>query len=276
MNLKANIDNNKIQMDTDSHFTVPASLRKQYNDYIQENLTLNNKEGCLHCGSEIDASKLLDDREIVEVESLGLLGHDFCLCNSNFVLADNEYVIVKFNGAIEFAKVKNIGKIVRIRRYILGLNGEELPIVLRRATEEDLAQNKANIKNAINARPTFEQFVKDENLNMKLVNIHYQFDRKKLFFFYTSDGRVDFRTLAKKLAGAFKTRIELRQMGVRDEAKLIGGVGSCGREFCCTTFIHNFKRITTEIASEQNISSNFSKLSGPCGKLKCCLAFELD
>ena len=161
-------------MDTDSHFTVPVSLQKQYNDYILEKLTLNNnKEGCLHCGSEIDASKLLDDRKIVEVESVGLLGHDFCLCNSDFILTEAEYVIVKFNGAIEFAKVKNVGKIVKIRRYILGLNGEELPIVLRRATEEDLAQNETDIKNAINARPTFEQFVKDENLNMKLVNIHY-------------------------------------------------------------------------------------------------------
>ncbi len=276
MDLKANLDNNKIQMDTDSHFTVPASLQKQYNNYILENLVLNNKEGCLHCGNEIDSSKLLDNRKIVEVESFGLLGHDFCLCNSDFILTEDEYVIVKFNEAIEFAKVKNVGKIVKIRRYIMGLNGEELPVVLRQATEEDLIQNETNFKNASNARPTFEQFVKEENLNMKLVNIHYQFDRKKLFFFYTSDGRVDFRSLAKKLAGAFKTRIELRQMGVRDEAKLIGGVGSCGREFCCTSFIHNFKRITTEIASEQNISSNLSKLSGPCGKLKCCLAFELD
>ena len=106
-------------------------------------------------------------------------------------------------------------------------------------------------------------------------NIHYQFDRKRLFFFYTSDGRVDFRELAKELASIFKTRIELRQMGVRDEAKQMGGVGSCGREYCCSSFLSNFKRITTQIAADQNNSSNLSKMSGPCGKLKCCLSYEL-
>jgi cell fate regulator YaaT (PSP1 superfamily) len=111
---------------------------------------------------------------------------------------------------------------------------------------------------------------------MKLVDIHFQFDRKKLFFFYTADGRVDFRELAKRLASKFKTRIELRQIGVRDEAKRIGGLATCGREFCCTSFMNNFKRITTDIALENNISTSISKYTGPCGKLKCCLSFELE
>jgi cell fate regulator YaaT (PSP1 superfamily) len=111
---------------------------------------------------------------------------------------------------------------------------------------------------------------------MKLVHIHYQFDRKRLFFFYTSDGRVDFRELAKDLASEFKTRIELRQMGVRDEAKNIGGLGTCGREFCCSSFLNNFKRISTQLANDQNLNTNLSKLSGPCGKLKCCISFEID
>jgi cell fate regulator YaaT (PSP1 superfamily) len=111
---------------------------------------------------------------------------------------------------------------------------------------------------------------------MKLVDVHYQFDKKKLYFFYTTDGRVDFRELAKSLASEFRTRIELRQMGVRDEAKRIGGLGSCGREYCCSSFLNNFKKITTQVANQQNTSSNISKLSGPCGKLKCCLCFELE
>ncbi|MCK5088008.1 MAG: stage 0 sporulation protein, partial [Melioribacteraceae bacterium] len=92
----------------------------------------------------------------------------------------------------------------------------------------------------------------------------------------TSDGRVDFRELAKDLASEFKTRIELRQIGVRDEAKRIGGLGTCGREYCCSTFINGFKKITTQIACDQNHSQNLSKLSGPCGKLKCCLSFESE
>ena len=126
------------------------------------------------------------------------------------------------------------------------------------------------------AKPIFLSLVNKLKLEMKLVDIHFQFDRKKLYFFYTSDGRVDFRQLAKDLASEFKTRIELRQIGVRDEAKQIGGMGTCGREYCCTSFMCNFKRISTQFASEQNLNLSFSKMSGPCCKLKCCLSFELD
>ena len=111
---------------------------------------------------------------------------------------------------------------------------------------------------------------------MKLVDVHYQFDRKKLYFYYTADGRIDFRQLVKELANEFRTRIELRQIGVRDEAKLIGGVGSCGREYCCTSFISSFKKITTQVAHDQNLTSFLAKHSGPCGKLKCCLSFEAE
>ncbi|MBL1211950.1 MAG: hypothetical protein HND52_01220 [Ignavibacteriae bacterium] len=139
----------------------------------------------------------------------------------------------------------------------------------------DIIKFNSNYEDELNAIPIFRKAVEKYKLSMKLVDIHFQFDRKKLFFYYTSDGRVDFRELAKELASHFKTRIELRQIGVRDEAKRIGGLGTCGREFCCASFLSNFKRITTQIANDQNLSSNMSKLSGPCGKLKCCLSYEV-
>ena len=152
----------------------------------------------------------------------------------------------------------------------------EIPVIERIASEQDIERHLKNFEDAHEAKAVFIRLVSELSLEMKLVDIHYQFDRKKLFFFYTADGRVDFRELAKKLASNFKTRIELRQIGVRDEAKRMGGIATCGREYCCTSFMNNFKRITTDIAVENNISTSISKYTGPCGKLKCCLSFELD
>ncbi|MBN2571533.1 MAG: hypothetical protein JXA68_05345 [Ignavibacteriales bacterium] len=153
---------------------------------------------------------------------------------------------------------------------------EKLPIARRKVTTEDMEKFNQTIEDEKKAKRTFIEKVNKYELDMKLINVHYQFDRKKLFFFYTADGRVDFRELAKDLALEFRTRIELRQIGVRDEAKRIGGIGTCGREYCCSSYLSNFKKITIKLASDQNISSNISKLSGPCGKLKCCLSYEID
>jgi cell fate regulator YaaT (PSP1 superfamily) len=169
-----------------------------------------------------------------------------------------------------------IGELVKLKRHYLGYFGEELPKFQRKASSEDLDRIRKNLQDETRAIPIFKKAMEKFNLNMKLVSIHYQFDRKKLFFFYTADGRVDFRELAKELASEFKTRIELRQIGVRDEAKKVGGVGTCGREYCCISFLSSFKRITTQLANEQNLLSSMGKLSGPCGKLKCCLSFEVE
>jgi cell fate regulator YaaT (PSP1 superfamily) len=204
---------------------------------------------------------------------------------SNFICISDEltnnvfpedFVVISIDDYIEIAQVKSIGELVKKKRQYIGLFNEELPHVLRKATFEDLERIRKNISDEQKAVPKFRNSASKFNLEMKLVSIHYQFDRKKLFFFYTADGRIDFRDLAKELASEFKTRIELRQIGVRDEAKKIGGVGSCGRQFCCHAFLNNFKRITTQLASDQNIVSNMGKLSGPCNKLKCCLSFELE
>jgi cell fate regulator YaaT (PSP1 superfamily) len=234
--------------------------------------------GCMACGAELRAEFPFDERNIIGAQCEGLLGCHFCLLSDSIEddLEINDYVIVEYDGTHEISKVKEVGEIVKLKRQISGLYGEELPVAIRKASGKDLEQYHKNLDLEIDAEPVFKREVSKYNLNMKLVSIHYQFDRKKLFFFYTSDGRVDFRELAKSLAGIYKTRIELRQIGVRDEAKKIGGLGTCGREYCCKSFLNNFKKITTQLANEQNLISSMSKLSGPCGKLKCCISFEVE
>jgi cell fate regulator YaaT (PSP1 superfamily) len=185
-------------------------------------------------------------------------------------------VLVQIPEGTEIAIITESNKITQYKRQRFGLNGEELPKIIREVNEQDIKKYDANLKDEELAKQFFLKSIKQHKLEMKLVDLHYQFDRKKLYFYYTADGRIDFRVLVKELATEFKTRIELRQIGVRDEAKLIGGIGSCGREYCCTSFISSFKKVTTQIANEQNLSSFLAKHSGPCGKLKCCLSFEVD
>ncbi len=273
MNIDAGKGENNVTS-KDNHFVIPESHKQHYKEFIVE--TISNEDNCIHCNIDNEINTPVDERNIVEVDCPSLLGQNFCLNSNNLELKENDKIVIKNGDFTDIAKVTYAGKMVQIRRQIFGLYGEELPEVIRLANEEDISKLNKNLNDISNAKDTFERLTGELNLDMKLVGIHYQFDRKKLFFFYTADGRVDFRELAKRLAGIYKTRIELRQIGVRDEAKLVGGVGTCGREFCCTTFLNHFKRITTDIASEQNISMNLSKLSGPCGKLKCCLAFELE
>lgn len=235
-----------------------------------------NKSGCFYCYSEIENKNPIDLREIAEVDCNGLLNCNYCVISDNLSksIFPEDFVIVNNDESLEIAQVKLVGEIVRLKRHALGLFGENLPIIIRKATSEDLDRIRKNIHDEERAIPFFKNAITKFNLNMKLVKVHFQFDRKKLFFFYTADGRVDFRELAKDLAAEFKTRIELRQIGVRDEAKQIGGLGTCGREYCCNLFLPNFKKITTHLATEQNLLSSMGKLSGPCNKLKCCLSFE--
>lgn len=248
-----------------------------------ENLIVNkiyqhicNKSGCFYCYTEIEHTYPIDPREIAEVDCNGLLNCNFCLVDNSLSknIFPQDFVIVNNDDSLEIAQVKLVGEIVRLKRHSLGLYGENLPVIIRKASSEDLERIRKNIQDEEKAVPFFKDKIAKLNLNMKLVKVHFQFDRKKLFFFYTADGRVDFRELAKELAAEFKTRIELRQIGVRDEAKQIGGLGTCGREYCCNSFLSNFKKITTHLATEQNLLSSMGKLSGPCNKLKCCLSFE--
>ena len=148
--------------------------------------------------------------------------------------------------------------------------------VTRIATEEDLKRVKRNREKEKEAFVICEQKIKKHKLQMKLVGAEYTFDNNKLLFYFTADGRIDFRELVKDLASVFRTRIELRQIGVRDETKMMGGIGICGRELCCKTFLSDFAPVSIKMAKEQNLSLNPGKISGLCGRLMCCLKNEYE
>lgn len=148
--------------------------------------------------------------------------------------------------------------------------------LLRIATEEDRCHHLENKKKEADALTICQAKIESHGLDMKLVEAQYTFDNSKLLFYFTSAGRVDFRELVKDLASVFRTRIELRQIGIRDEAKLIGGLGSCGRALCCSGFLSDFGQVSIKMAKEQNLSLNSTKISGTCGRLMCCLRYEYD
>lgn len=146
--------------------------------------------------------------------------------------------------------------------------------VIRIATPEDLQRIEENHEKEQEAFTICLEKIKKHQLEMKLVCVEYAFDGSKILFYFTADGRVDFRELVKDLASVFRTRIELRQVGVRDEAKMLGGLGICGREFCCSRFLNDFQPVTIKMAKEQSLSLNPVKISGTCGRLMCCLSYE--
>ncbi|MFZ1290496.1 MAG: regulatory iron-sulfur-containing complex subunit RicT [Melioribacteraceae bacterium] len=273
----------KSQPNSTNHHNLSNSLiDDNYNNLVHDKIT---KEliCCNSINTEIEQvennlneSNGNGEYKILIAKSKGLLGIHFCENTSGLSIKLYDDVILKIDEEYEFATIIETGQIVNFKLSKIEHNDSKLPVIDRVVNEKDVERNINNVINCSEARKVFLKYIHELSLDMKLVDIHYQFDRKKLFFFYTSDGRVDFRELAKKLASTFKTRIELRQMGVRDEAKRIGGLATCGREFCCTTFISNFKRITTDIAEENNVANSISKYTGPCGKLKCCLSFEIE
>ena len=151
-----------------------------------------------------------------------------------------------------------------------------LKSIIRVATDKDLAVCEANRKKEKEAFKICLNKIAKHKLEMKLIDVEYTFDNNKILFYFTADGRVDFRELAKDLASVFRTRIELRQIGVRDESKILGGLGVCGRPFCCSTFLGDFQPVSIKMAKEQSLSLNPSKISGTCGRLMCCLKYEQD
>ncbi len=146
--------------------------------------------------------------------------------------------------------------------------------LIRIADEKDIEQFNANKAKEKDAFAICQQKIANHGLDMKLVDVEYTFDGGKVLFYFTADGRVDFRELVKDLAGVFKTRIELRQIGVRDESKMLGGLGICGRPFCCSSFLGEFQPVSIKMAKEQGLSLNPTKISGSCGRLMCCLKYE--
>jgi cell fate regulator YaaT (PSP1 superfamily) len=182
-----------------------------------------------------------------------------------------EHAIVETVRGVEYGEIALGNKKVGASEVVFPLK----PVV-RKATKEDDLRNIENRKLEDNAKPIWHEKVAKNGLDMQLVDVEYTHDNAKLCFYFTADGRVDFRELVKDLAGVFRTRIELRQIGVRDEAKLFGGLGSCGRPFCCNTFLPDFTQVSIKMAKDQNLSLSSSKISGACGRLMCCLRFEHD
>lgn len=182
-----------------------------------------------------------------------------------------QYVIVETAMGKEYGEVMIANRQLPEEKIVAPLKK-----IIRIATEKDKKQNEQNKKDEKEAFKICEEKIKEYNLDMKLMDVEYKFDKSKLLFFFTADGRIDFRDLVKDLASIFKTRIELRQIGVRDEVRRLGGNGVCGRELCCCSFLGNFDTVSIKMAKEQNVSLNPSKISGNCGRLMCCLKYEQE
>lgn len=183
----------------------------------------------------------------------------------------DDYVVVETARGIEFGNVTVGPKQVSEDEIV-----QPLKKVIRVAQEEDFIIHQNNKEKAKEAFKICERKIAEHGLEMKLIDVEYTFDNNKVIFYFTADGRVDFRELVRDLAAIFKTRIELRQIGVRDEAKMIGGLGPCGKPICCATFLGEFEPVSIKMAKEQSLSLNPSKISGLCGRLMCCLKYEQE
>lgn len=190
---------------------------------------------------------------------------------NNLDLEVDDHVIVETARGIEYGDVVVSPKMVPDEEIV-----SPLKPVIRKADEQDNAQVTKNRQKEKEAFEVGEEKIVTHNLPMNLVDVEFTFDNSKLIFYFTADGRIDFRELVKDLASVFKTRIELRQIGVRDEAKMLGGMGPCGRTLCCSTFMGDFHPVSIKMAKEQNLSLNPAKISGLCGRLMCCLKYEQD
>ncbi|MCL2436801.1 MAG: stage 0 sporulation family protein [Clostridiales bacterium] len=182
-----------------------------------------------------------------------------------------ENVIVETARGLEFGSVVSPIKEMEESRIVAPLKK-----ILRAADKKDLLQHKENEKRKQKAIQLCQEKVNKHGLVMKLIDVEYTFDSSKIIFYFTADGRVDFRELVKDLASVFKMRIELRQIGVRDEAKMMGGIGNCGKGLCCHTWLPEFEPVSIKMAKVQNLSLNPAKISGICGRLMCCLKYEND
>jgi len=191
--------------------------------------------------------------------------HIYKFATDDELIKERDYVLAKLEKGLSLGRVVEVLDLPFV---------SSLPLIERRATKKDLAQNA---KNAALEKTAFQfclERIKAHGLEMKLIRVECLFDRSKLIFYYTADGRVDFRELLKDLVKRFRMRIELRQIGVRNETQMVGGLGPCGREQCCSLFLKKFVPVSVKMAKEQYVSLNPEKISGLCGRLMCCLAYE--
>lgn len=238
---------------------------------------LEKDSECTLFGTDPDATEVTvtieNEEDVKKIHVAGIRfkagGKIYFFDKGDIKLKSGAYAIVDTARGLEFGEVVFSDREVKESSLVLPLRS-----VIRAATDDDVEKNRQNkIKEEEAFKICLERIEKHE-LNMKLIEVQYSFDNSKLLFYFTSESRVDFRELVKDLAGVFRTRIELRQIGIRDEAKLMGGLGACGRALCCSTFLSDFAQVSIKMAKEQNLSLNSGKISGCCGRLMCCLQYE--
>lgn len=198
-------------------------------------------------------------------------GKIYFFAPGNLDIKRGDNVIVETARGVEYGRVVSGPKEVKEKDVV-----QPLKPVLRIATEQDRRTVEKNHQKEKEAFKICQEKIRRHGLEMKLIDAEYTFDNNKVLFYFTADGRIDFRELVKDLASVFRTRIELRQIGVRDEAKMLGGLGICGRPFCCSTFLGEFQPVSIKMAKEQSLSLNPVKISGTCGRLMCCLKYEQE
>ena len=224
--------------------------------------------------NEKSVSEEISSKETVEMtEVVGInfreAGKIYYFSPGEFKLNAGDHVIVETARGVEFGLVKVANKLVPSTDIV-----PPLKPITRIATKDDELKNEKNRQAEADAAVICKKKIADHKLGMDLVGVEYTFDNSKLIFYFTCESRVDFRELVKDLASTFRTRIELRQIGIRDEAKMMGGLGVCGRKFCCANFLSDFVQVSIKMAKEQNFSLNSAKVSGACGRLMCCLRYE--
>ena len=225
--------------------------------------------------SPVATSTIASDESEEKVEVIGIrfrsAGKVYYFDPRGQKIKKGEFAIVETARGPEFGEVSLENTMVNVSETVTPLR----PLI-RVATPADVEHNAENREKEKNALVVCQQKIEAHKLDMKLIDVQYAFDNSKLLFYFSSEGRVDFRELVKDLASVFRTRIELRQIGIRDEAKMLGGIGSCGRMLCCSTFLPDFAQVSIKMAKEQGLSLNSAKISGMCGRLMCCLHFESE
>ena len=237
---------------------------------------VENKETPLE--TKVDTSSQNKENTVAENEVYRIVGIRFRPVGKTYSFDPNsfdftlgEYVIVETSQGLEFGTVSTLPHMATVKEIVLPLKK-----VLRKASAADIKKNEENRELELRGRKIFQEKIQEHELEMALSDVECSFDRSKLIFYFTSEGRVDFRELVKDMASVLKMRIELRQIGVRDEAKQLGGLGICGRPLCCSSFLEDFQQVSIKMAKEQNLSLNPTKISGTCGRLMCCLRYEND
>ncbi len=228
----------------------------------------NNKKKDQKKNVEIAEPPIIGPTEIVGV-NFRRAGKIYYFAPRNLMLNIGENVIVETARGLEFGTVKIANKIIDGTKIT-----PPLKAIIRKATNDDVERVAANHQLEMDAAVICKKKIAAHGLEMRLIGVEYTFDNSKLIFYFTCESRVDFRELVKDLASTFKTRIELRQVGIRDETKLMGGLASCGRPYCCADFLVDFVQVSIKMAKEQNFSLNSAKVSGACGRLMCCLRYE--